>query len=90
MLCRVMQHLITLITQLALATRMVEIPQNEAKSSNLVAQKYMEDNEQLKKAVEEDGKTARKTTEVMRKEVKKLTEELRISKDEDHHHQKTG
>ncbi|KAL4656735.1 B-cell receptor-associated protein 29-like [Arapaima gigas] len=78
----VMRRIITLINQLATVSGTVVVLQNEIESTNQAAKKCMEDNEQLKKALDEDSMV--KTTEgseVLRKEIEKLTEELRVSEE---------
>ncbi|KAI1882275.1 hypothetical protein AGOR_G00249000 [Albula goreensis] len=74
----VMRRVITLINQLATALGTGAALQTQADGANQAAKKYMEDNEQLKQALEE-GKVDKKGVEVkeaLRKEMATLSEEL--------------
>ncbi|XP_062374742.1 B-cell receptor-associated protein 29 [Sardina pilchardus] len=80
----VMRRVITLINQLATAKNTTGALQAQAESANQAAKKYMEDNEVLKKALEEgDGdKATVEGNELLREELKKLKENLTNSEDE--------
>ncbi|KAJ8374017.1 hypothetical protein SKAU_G00045970 [Synaphobranchus kaupii] len=79
----VMRRVITLINQLATALLNGAALQTQTDGANEAAKKYMEDNEQLKQALD-DGKVDKgspKVKEALRKEVQKLSEELGNAKD---------
>ncbi|XP_039864596.1 probable tRNA-dihydrouridine synthase 1 isoform X2 [Simochromis diagramma] len=79
----VMKRLITLINQLASASGTTAALQAQAENANQTAEKYMKDNELLKKTLME-GRGDRATAEgmdLLRKEVEKLKEELKTSGD---------
>ncbi|XP_040929347.1 B-cell receptor-associated protein 29 isoform X3 [Betta splendens] len=79
----VMKRVITLINQLASVSENTAALQTQADNANQAAKKYMDDNEQLKKALME-GKGDKATAdgmELLRKEVEKLKGELKTTGD---------
>nr|XP_061797428.1 B-cell receptor-associated protein 29 [Nerophis lumbriciformis] len=81
----VMKRVVTLINQLASVSMTTAALQAQAENANKAAQKYMEDNELLKKTLMEgtgDEATAQ-GMELLRKEVEKLQEELKASAEAD-------
>ncbi|XP_033182210.1 B-cell receptor-associated protein 29 isoform X2 [Anabas testudineus] len=79
----VMKRVITLINQLASVSGSTAALQAQAENANQAVKKYMDDNNQLKKALME-GKGDKATAEgmeLLRKEVEKLKEELETTGD---------
>ncbi|XP_003968428.1 B-cell receptor-associated protein 29 [Takifugu rubripes] len=79
----VMKRVVTLINQLAAASASTAAFQAQADASNKAAEKYMEDNDLLKKALME-GKGDKATAEgmeLLRGEVEKLKEHVKLSED---------
>ncbi|KAK5599840.1 hypothetical protein CRENBAI_014819, partial [Crenichthys baileyi] len=79
----VMKRLITLINQLAAVSGTTAALQTQADNANKAVEKYMKDNEQLKKILMEGvgDKATAEGMELLRKEAEKLKDELKSSGD---------
>ncbi|MED6257033.1 hypothetical protein ATANTOWER_007264 [Ataeniobius toweri] len=79
----VMKRLITLINQLAAVSGTTAALQIQAVNANKAVEKYMKDNEQLKKTLMEGvgDKATAEGMELLRKEAEKLKDELKSSGD---------
>ncbi|KAL0968716.1 hypothetical protein UPYG_G00270710 [Umbra pygmaea] len=77
----VMQRLVTLINQVAIATVTVTSLQTQAENANDAAKKYQEDNLLLKQALLEKDKDKAASKQVLRKEAEKLMEELKAAEE---------
>ncbi|XP_051933773.1 B-cell receptor-associated protein 29 [Hippocampus zosterae] len=79
----VMKRVVTLINQLASVSGTTIALQAQAENANKTAQKYLEDNELLKKTLMEGtgDKATAEGMELLRKEVEKLKDELKTSEE---------